>query len=95
MLNANTGWSRYRQWKHLFVPVALFTAYAWLRFEPELSGKWKAGLVLAGAMGVLYLAEELVWMARNQGRPCEQCGQKIRPKPFSIGIRCSHCGHRE
>jgi formamidopyrimidine-DNA glycosylase len=63
-----------------------------MRGEPELSAWWGMGLGVALVLGAAYLAEEIVWMFRRQGRPCRHCGQKVRMKSFSVLTTCPHCG---
>ncbi len=44
---------------------------------------------------ILHLAEEIVWIVRNQSRPCVSCGHKIPLKPFRLSVHCPHCGKVE
>ncbi len=60
--------------------------------NPESSLRWYIGMGIAIVMGIAYVAEELLWMVRNQGRPCTQCGQLLHVKPFRLHLRCSDCG---
>jgi hypothetical protein len=85
-------WTQYRRWKHaLIFPLA---ALAWLLMngEPEFSLRWSVGLGLAVTLGVAYLAEEMVWIAKRQGRPCGHCGRKIPLESFRVLTTCPHCG---
>jgi len=63
-----------------------------MKGEPTESARWYFGIGIALLLGTAYVAEEIVWIARRQGRPCASCGQKIRLKPFSLRINCPYCG---
>jgi hypothetical protein len=65
----------------------------WLmRGKPVKSALWNAIIGIVVLLGVTYVAEEIVWIVQNRGRPCAQCGQRIHLRPFSLRIRCPHCG---
>ena len=85
-------WTSYRKWKHALVFPLVALALFFMRGEPNESAGWYASLGVALLLGIAYLAEEIVWMVQNQGRPCAECGQRIHLKPFSLRIRCPHCG---
>ena len=53
---------------------------------------WYAGLGLGILFMVVYLVEEAVGIAQHRGRPCAHCGQRIYLRPFTLRIRCPHCG---
>jgi len=88
-------WSHYRRWKRWLTAALMILAYSLLVLEPELSARWKAGVIIAAFLATAYLVEEFVWISRKRGRPCEKCGQNIPVKAFSLRIRCPHCGHAE
>lgn len=88
-------WHRYRKWKSVVVfPLAL-AALLLMRGEPKETISWNVGIGIAVVLGLIYLIEEIVWIARNQGRPCSGCGEKLRLKPFRVWARCPHCGVRQ
>ena len=85
-------WANYRKWRHvLFIPLVTL-AGIFMKGEPELSAKWYTGLGTAIFLGLAYLAEEIVWMIKRQGRPCCHCGQRIQMRSFRVQINCPHCG---
>ncbi|MBL9127456.1 MAG: hypothetical protein JNL97_07415 [Verrucomicrobiales bacterium] len=86
-------YERYRKLKHFGVPVILATGLWLMRGEPDASGRWLFGICLTGLMTVAYVAEELWWMARGEGRPCSSCGKKSKVKSFRLEGRCPHCGN--
>lgn len=85
-------WTRYRRWKSWIVMALMILAYSLIQLAPEGSAGWKAGIIIVLCLGVAYLAEEVVWMAKRQGRPCGHCGQKVQLKPFRVLTTCPHCG---
>jgi hypothetical protein len=85
-------WIQYRLWKHALILPLAAVAWGWLREEPELGPKWKTGVIIALCLGVAYLAEEIFWMTKRQGRPCGHCGQQVRMKSFRMQTNCPHCG---
>ena len=88
-------WTRYRKWKHVLVfPLALLALF-FMRGQPDDSARWKTGMGIAVLLGIAYLAEEIVWIAQNRGRPCPKCGQRIHLRPFTLRVRCPHCGNWE
>lgn len=90
-----TMWTRYRKWKPALVFPFVIIALFLMRGEPENSFRWKAGIGFAAFLAIAYLAEEIAWIAQHRGRPCVKCGQRIQVRPFTIGVRCPHCGHSE
>ena len=66
--------------------------HALIQLAPEGSAGGKAGIIVLLCLGVAYLAEEVVWMAKRQGRPCGHCGQKVQMKAFRVMTTCAHCG---
>ena len=62
---------------------------------PNSSPRWYVGGAITVALCLAYLVEEMVWMARNQGRPCAKCGRGLRVKPFRLHLRCPHCGEMQ
>ena len=85
-------WTRYRKWKSWLVGALMILAYFLIRLEAEGSARWKAGIIIAALLGIAYLVEEIVWMAKRQGRPCGHCGQKVQMKSFRVLTTCPHCG---
>lgn len=86
---------RYRRWKPpVVIPILILAAWL-MRGEPRDEMSYMIGMALVASFGVWYLAEELYWIIRNQGRPCERCGQKLKLKPFSLWVRCGACGRVE
>jgi DNA-directed RNA polymerase subunit RPC12/RpoP len=88
-------WTHYHKWKSALAVPIIVIGYLLIGREPDASPQGKAGIILVGLMVLAYLAEEIVWIAKHQGRPCANCSQKIRVKPFVPRILCPHCGHRE
>jgi len=88
-------WTRYHKWKHVLVPPLALLALFFMKAEPDDSAMLRAGMGIAVLLGIAYLAEEIVWIAQNRGRPCSQCGQRIHLRPFTLRVRCPHCGHCE
>ena len=62
-----------------------------MKRQPELSLPWFIGLGIAVTLGVAYLAEEIVWMYKREGRPCGHCGQNVQMKSFRVLTTCPHC----
>ena len=82
-------------WKNA-LSVPFLAAASWLiREDPEESPRHYVGFAIAALLAVAYLAEEVFWIARNQGRPCVACGHKIRLKPFRLSVHCPNCGRCE
>jgi hypothetical protein len=81
-----------RKWKHVVIPLLAILALWLMRGEPDESARWSVGIVISAVLVVAYVAEEIVWIAQNRGRPCSNCGQRIQLKPFRVRIRCPHCG---
>jgi hypothetical protein len=88
-------WTRYRKWKHAVVPPLVLLALFLMEGAPDDSARWMAGMCIAALLGIAYIAEEIVWITQNRGRPCAKCGQRFHLKPFSLRIRCPHCGYWE
>jgi hypothetical protein len=88
-------WARYLNWKPLVVLSLVALALFFTRGEPSDSPRWKAGVGIAVVLGLSYLTEEIIWILQNRGRPCAKCGRRIHLKPFSLRVRCPHCGHWE
>lgn len=85
-----TMWLQYRKWKHVvFWPLVSLAGFS--LHGRELSPLWYAGVAVTLALGIAYLAEEVFWMARGKGRPCEQCGQYVQMKSFRLQTNCPHC----
>jgi hypothetical protein len=85
-------WTRYRRWKHVLVfPLAMLALWL-MRGEPDESARWYVGIGIAVLLGFAYVAEEIVWIVQQRGRPCAECGQRIHLKPFSLRIHCPYCG---
>jgi heme/copper-type cytochrome/quinol oxidase subunit 3 len=63
-------WDGYRRWRHTIVPVLITVALALMKLNAEDSASWRAGVVLAVAMGLTYVIEEIVWNLKSGGRPC-------------------------
>lgn len=86
-------WTQYRKWKHVLFWPALVIAWLFLH-DRELSLAWYAGLAIALALALAYLAEEIVWMTRREGRPCGHCGRKVTMESFRLQAKCPHCGQQ-
>ncbi|WP_395717595.1 hypothetical protein [Prosthecobacter sp.] len=84
-------WTQSPPWKHALVWPALILAGVFLH-DRELSPVWFAGLGIALFLALAYLAREMVWMTRRQGRPCGHCGQNVPMKSFHVQANCPHCG---
>ena len=85
-------WIQYRRWKHALAIPLVILAGSFMRGEPEMSPLWCAGLSIAAFLGLAYLAEEIVWMTKRQGRPCGHCGLKFQMQSFRLRTTCPHCG---
>ena len=85
-------WDGYRRWRRAFVPVVITASLALMKLNAEDSALWRAGVVLAAAMGLAYVIEEIAWNLKSEGRPCSNCGEKAQLKSFSIRNICPHCG---
>lgn len=88
-------WTRYRRWKHTLVFPLVILALVLMKGEPEESVGWFAGMSIGVVLAIAYLTEEVVWIVQNRGRPCAACGQKIALRPFTLRVRCPHCGSVE
>lgn len=92
MATEPTKWTSYRRWKNGLVVALLIAAGLLIRAGAEGSTRWTAGVALVVLLGVAYLAEEIVWMAKRQGRPCGYCGGKVQLQAFRVFGNCPHCG---
>ncbi|MEJ7639514.1 MAG: hypothetical protein WKF75_16445 [Singulisphaera sp.] len=89
-----TMWAKYRHWKHVAAfPLAAGVLPLMFRM-PEGSALWITAMVLAGAFGLSYVIEEVVWNLRGTGRPCANCGQTSSMRSFSLHSSCHHCGEQ-
>ena len=59
-------------------------------FQPSM--RWYLGMVIAAVLAVAYMAEEVFWIVRNQGRPCANCGASVHLKSFRVKATCPQCG---
>jgi len=88
-------WNRYRKWKSNVSLVLCAVALMLMRGEPDASARSILGIVIGVGVILAYVIEEIVWIAKNQGRPCSKCGQALRFKPFRLKLRCPHCGEMQ
>jgi hypothetical protein len=88
-------WNRYRKWKPTLGLLLTAAALLLMTGQPDASTRWYFGIGIATVLILAYVAEEIVWMARNQGRPCSKCGRALRVKPFRLHLRCPHCGEMQ
>ena len=85
-------WTRYRRWKHsLVLPLGILAYLLMIPGEHESARGW-AGIGIMALLVIAYVAEEIVLIVQNRGRPCAECGQRIHLRPFSLRIHCPHCG---
>ena len=84
--------TRFRWWKNVVTPFLGLAAFALLYDDFRPSLRWYLGLAIGAVLGAAYLTEEVFWIARNQGRPCANCGVVLRLKPFRVKATCPHCG---
>lgn len=85
-------WLQYRKWKKVLgFPLVMLVLFL-MRGEPGASQQWYVGMGIALMLGISYVIVEVVWIAQRRGRPCQECGQKIQMKPFSLSILCPQCG---
>jgi hypothetical protein len=66
-----------------------------MRGEADASARSILGTVIGIGVILAYVVEEVVWIARNQGRPCSKCGRSIRMKPFRLQQCCPNCGEMQ
>jgi cytochrome bd-type quinol oxidase subunit 1 len=85
-------WNRYRSLKPVLGLGLAFVALWLMRDKPDASARWLAGIGIAAVLVLAYIIEEIVWMTRNQGRPCLNCSRALRVRPFHLHLRCPHCG---
>jgi hypothetical protein len=85
-------WARFRKWKHAVALPLAIGAGLLIRREPTGSALSNAGIIIAIALGLTYVIEEVVWGLRRKGRPCASCGQFMRLRSFSVRTTCPHCG---
>jgi len=86
------SWNRHRWWKIVIAPFLGLAAFGLLYDDFQPSWRWHLGHAIAAILGVAYVAEEVFWIVRNQGRPCAHCGQSVHLKPFRVKAACPHCG---
>jgi hypothetical protein len=87
--------SQYRRIKPAAGLVMGGVALLLMNGNPDTSARWYFGMGIAIVMIVAYLAEEIVWMVRNQGRPCAKCGKLLHVRAFRLHSRCSECGEAQ
>jgi hypothetical protein len=85
-------WTQYRRWRRWCAGALMTLAYCLITLSSASSAGVKAGVIIALCVAVAYLAEEVIWIARRQGRPCGHCGQKVPMKAFRVMATCPHCG---
>lgn len=88
-------WNRYRKLKPTASLVLSCMALLLMTGEPDTSKRWFLGGGIAAVLILAYVVEEIVWMARNQGRPCPKCGRALQVKAFRLHPRCPHCGEMQ
>lgn len=88
-------WDHYRRLKPVLGVALAFVALWLMRGQPDASARWLVGIGIAAVLILAYVLEEVVWMARNQGRPCSKCGRALRVRPFRLHLRCPHCGETQ
>jgi len=84
-------WTSYRKWKNRAVFPLATPGWILMITAPELSARWFVGLGVLVTLGVVYVAEELVWMLKGRGRPCAHCGGKVEMRSFRVLADCPHC----
>ena len=88
--------AKYRIWKHLLVVPLIALAYFFLRNDPAAPASnitdLKTGIGLVALIFIVYLAEELYWIFKRQGRPCSNCGKITQVKSFTLHTNCPACG---
>lgn len=85
-------WDRYRKLKPGAATVLIVVAALSLTGTPDTSMRWLVGVAAASMLILAYLAEEVVWIARNRGRPCPKCGALMKVQAFRLQTRCPRCG---
>jgi hypothetical protein len=85
-------WDRYRKLKSLAITLLVCAAILLMTGEPDASPRWIVGIGIATVLILAYVIEEILLMARSQGRPCSKCGYAWRMKPFHLHLLCPHCG---
>lgn len=85
-------WTHYRIWKPtVFFP--LFMLALGLMRDSNKSATQYLGLGIGIVLVLDYLVEEVVvGIVQNRGRPCPDCGQRVRLRSFGVQLRCPHCG---
>ena len=84
-------WNSYRRLKPTASLLLALAAFTLMFGQPHPTLRW-VGIGIAAALVLGYVAEEIIWMARNQGRPCSECGCLLRVQPFRLHLRCPDCG---
>ena len=85
-------WPKYRFWKHiLIIPLAVVIWWMFKGLE-KTSEFWNGGVIFGALLAVLYLGEEIIWIAKGKGRPCNHCCEKVKMKSFRVISDCPHCG---
>ncbi len=85
-------WTQYRKWRHLLTLPLFLLGAVLLGLAPEPSTLGYIGIGIIVLLGGAYLGEEIVWIVQNRGRPCPNCGNRVRLKPFMVRLDCPHCG---
>ncbi len=84
-------WERFRTWKPRVVPLLTAVALFMMTQSAEGSASWYAGLVLALALGLAYVIEEVVWNLGRSGRPGTSCGHPVFIRSFRVRNVCPNC----
>lgn len=85
-------WNHYRRLKPTASLLLAIAGVVLMSGQPDDSALGRVGVGMGAALLLAYVAEEIVWMARNQGRPCPKCGCLLGVKPFRLHLRCPDCG---
>lgn len=85
-------WACYRCWKIRVAPLLGLVAYVLLYDDFQPSLRLYLGIAIGAGLGIAYIAEEIFWIVRNQGRPCANCGASVRLRPFRVKATCPRCG---
>lgn len=84
------GWASFRKHKKwLLLPVAL--AGLFVLWEPDHPACWVA-LGIVAAVTLAYIADEIRWNVDGAGRPCPQCGRRVKMRSFQVKALCPYCG---
>ena len=87
-----TMWARFRKWRYAVAFPLAIVAGILIRRDPDGSAFSNAGIIVAVALGLTYVIEEVVWGLRRKGQPCANCGQSMRLRSFSVRTTCPRCG---